>query len=98
MPFLRFDNVSKHFGRVSALNDISFSIEDGEFVFITGRSGAGKTTILRLILKEFLPSQGTIEFDGEDITKLPKGKIPKLRQKIGVIFQDFKVLPERTVK
>ncbi|OGM27148.1 hypothetical protein A3D00_05555 [Candidatus Woesebacteria bacterium RIFCSPHIGHO2_02_FULL_38_9] len=95
---LKLTNVSKNFGKIKALENISFEVADGEFVFLTGPSGAGKTSILRLILREFLPSNGTIEFDGQDITKLPRKKIPELRQKIGVIFQDFKVLPERTVR
>ncbi len=95
---LEFKNVSKRFGKIVALEDVSFNIDEGEFVFIAGHSGAGKTTFLRLILRELLPEKGEIILDGTDITKMPKKMIPALRQKIGVIFQDFKVLPERTVR
>lgn len=93
-----FKGVSKSFGKIKALSDISFKVEKGEFVFITGRSGAGKTTILKLILREILPDSGQITFDGTDVVNLPEDKVPALRQKIGVVFQDYKVLPERTVK
>lgn len=94
---LEVKNVTKTFGRIVALKNLSFTVEDGEFVFIAGPSGAGKTTLLRLIIREILPDQGEILLDGENITKIPKKEVPKLRQKFGVIFQDFKVLPERTV-
>jgi len=94
---LEVKNVTKTFGDITALTDVSFKIGEGEFVFISGPSGAGKTTLLRLILREFKPNQGEILLDGEDIAKLPSKSIPKLRQHIGVIFQDFKVIPERTV-
>lgn len=94
---LEFKNVSKSFGSIKALEDISIKIHKGEFVFITGSSGAGKTTLLKLILREYLPNKGHIFLDGNDITKLHHKKVPRLRQRIGVVFQDFKVLPERTV-
>lgn len=95
---LEFRNVTKEFGNIIALEDISFEIEEGEFIFISGHSGAGKTTLLRLILRELIPEYGEILLEGEDITKFPRKKVPKLRQNIGVIFQDYKVLPERTVR
>jgi cell division transport system ATP-binding protein len=95
---LNVKNVTKSFGKIKALDDISFDIAPGEFIFITGESGAGKTTLLRLILREFLPDAGEIFFEDEDITKLRSKDIPKLRQQIGVVFQDFKVLPERTLR
>ncbi len=95
---LEFKNVSKRFGKIVALDNISFTIDEGEFVFISGHSGAGKTTFLRLILRELLPEKGEINLDGTDITKMSKKFVPALRQKIGVIFQDFKVLPERTIR
>ncbi|MFV1917290.1 MAG: cell division ATP-binding protein FtsE [Patescibacteria group bacterium] len=94
---LKIKNVSKSFGDVKAVESVSFDVDDGEFVFITGPSGAGKTTILRLILRDLLPDKGEILLQGKDITKFSDKFIPKLRQKIGVVFQDFKVLPERTV-
>lgn len=95
---LKVDRVSKTFGEINALDDVSFQINDGEFVFLTGPSGAGKTTLLRLVLREFFPDSGEIVLDDVDITKLKRKEIPQLRQKIGVVFQDFKVLPERTVR
>lgn len=95
---LEFRNVSKSFGSIEALNDVSFKVNEGEFVFITGPSGAGKTTLLRMILREVVPDGGEIVLEDTDITKLKKKDIPKLRQQIGVIFQDFKVLPERTIR
>lgn len=91
-------NVTKTFGKIKAVEDATFSVGKGEFVFITGPSGAGKTTLLRLILRDYLPDKGQIFFEGKDIVKLPSKLIPSLRQKIGMVFQDFKVLPERTVK
>lgn len=94
---IKFEGVSKSFGSIKALTDTSFEVKDGEFVFLVGPSGAGKTTILKLILGEYLPSKGKIFFGKEDITKLTLKEIPALRQQIGVVFQDFKVLPERTV-
>ena len=94
---IKFSQVSKKFGKIIALTDVSFEIEPGEFIFITGPSGAGKTTLLRLILKEIVPSEGKIEIDKQDLTGLSPKKIPELRRKIGVVFQDFKLLPDRTV-
>lgn len=95
---VKFAHVSKSFGDIKALVDVSFEVKKSEFVFITGPSGAGKTTLLKLILKEIRPDKGQIVFDGEDIVNLPQEKVPSLRQKIGVVFQDYKVLPERTVR
>ena len=94
---IKFENVTKKFGEILALKNISFEVEPGEFVFITGPSGAGKTTIVKLILKEILPSEGKIKVDGEDVEKISLGKLPAFRQKIGVVFQDFKLLQDRTV-
>ena len=94
---LVFKNVTKSFGDINALNDVSFTVKDGEFVFLTGPSGAGKTTIMRLIMREFLPDSGEIFFEEQDLTKLEHKDIPQLRRNLGVIFQDFKVLHERTV-
>lgn len=95
---LKIDNVSKRFGSIRALEGVSFDINDGEFVFITGPSGAGKSTLLSLILRQFVPDTGEIIFDGIRLNSLKKSQVPRLRQKIGVVFQDFKVLPERTVR
>src|SRR3989344_633476 len=95
---IRFKNVTKKFGDITALSNVSFEVDKGEFVFITGPSGAGKTTALKLILREILPDEGKIIFDGMDVTEASKKEIPQIRQKIGVVFQDFKVLPERTLR
>jgi cell division transport system ATP-binding protein len=94
---IKFKNVTRQFGEVVALEKVSFEIAPGGFVFITGPSGAGKTTIIRLILREILPTAGLVEIDGVDLSQLPAKKIPELRQKIGVVFQDFKLLPDQTV-
>lgn len=93
-----FDNVSKRYSRkMTAISEISFKIEDGEFVFLVGPSGAGKTTILRLINHELLPTSGSVFVDDWEVNKLPKSKIPFLRRKVGFVFQDFKLLTDRTV-
>ena len=94
---VKFLDVTKKFGGVSALEKISFEINKGEFVFITGPSGSGKTTILKLILGEILPTSGTIAVDGTNVGALTPDELPLYRQKIGTVFQDFKILPERTI-
>ena len=95
---VEFKNVTKSFGNIKALNGVSFKIEKGEFVFIVGPSGAGKTTVLRLLLREFMPTSGEIILDNENITDMKSGKTPYVRQKIGVVFQDFKLLKDKTVR
>lgn len=92
-----FDNVSKSFGKIKALSNISFEVKQGEFVYLTGPSGAGKTTILKMILRELLPDTGKVLFNGIDLSDLSSFDIPNLRQQMGIVFQDFKVIPERTV-
>ncbi len=94
---IKFENVTKSFGRINALNNVSFEIKDGEFVFLTGPSGAGKTTILKMILRDTLPDSGKVFFDQNDISEISNKDVPYLRQQMGIVFQDFKVLPERTV-
>lgn len=94
---IKFENVTKKFGDVAALEDVTFKIEPGEFVFVIGPSGAGKTTIARLILRHYLPTAGCIEIAGSDISKIPGKKIPQLRRTIGTVFQDLKLLSDRTV-
>jgi cell division transport system ATP-binding protein len=79
-----------------ALDDVSFKIGKPEFVSIVGRSGGGKTTLLRMILGEESPTQGRIFFDGQDINKIKKSKIPLLRRRIGTVFQDYKLFPKKT--
>jgi len=95
---LKVNNVSKSFGNIVALEDISFDVDPGEFVFLTGPSGSGKTTLLRLILRELLPDTGEIYLEDQDITQLRLREVPALRQQIGTVFQDFKILNERTVR
>ncbi len=95
---LKLSNVTKTFGNIKALESISFEVEKGEFVFLMGPSGAGKTTILRLILREYLPDSGEIIFDGKNVAQIARRDVPKHRQKIGVVFQDFKLLAERTIR
>lgn len=95
---LKVKNVSKSFGNIISLDNISFEVAKGEFIFLMGPSGAGKTTILKLILAEYPVDSGEIIFDGFDINKLKSRDIPFFRQKVGTVFQDFKVLTERTVR
>ena len=80
-----------------ALEDISLEIEKGEFVFLVGSSGSGKSTFLRLTLKEERPTQGTVWVAGKDLTRLSNWKVPSLRRQIGTVFQDFRLLPNKTV-
>lgn len=95
---LEFNNVTKNYGAISALKNVSFKINEGEFVFITGPSGAGKTTLLKLLTRQVSPSSGKIIFDGKEVTKIKRKDVPKLRQSIGTVFQDFKLLNEKTVR
>jgi len=95
---IKFEGVTKKFGgETVALKNINFNIQKGEFIFITGPSGAGKTTLLRLILRELMPDEGKIIFEEKDIASLPKNKLHHLRRKIGGVFQDFKLLSDRTI-
>src|SRR6185436_7331891 len=79
-----------------ALNDITLSIEPGEFVSIVGQSGSGKSTLVKILMAEERPTSGTVIIGGWDITHIRKAEIPVLRKQIGVIFQDFKLLPRKT--
>jgi cell division transport system ATP-binding protein len=98
---IKFQNVTKIYEtknkqKVFALKNVSFEIKKGEFVLIVGRSGAGKTTLLKLIFAEEKPTEGKIFFEGKDITEMKDGEISKLRREIGVVFQDYKLLPTKT--
>ncbi|MDO8452265.1 MAG: cell division ATP-binding protein FtsE [bacterium] len=94
---VKFENVTKKFGSTKALEDVSFDIEEGDFIFLTGHSGAGKTTLLKLLLRELKPDSGKIIIDGVDIATLKKREVPFYRRKLGIVFQDFKLLYDRTV-
>jgi cell division transport system ATP-binding protein len=92
-----FDAVTKVYEPdVRALREVSFVIEKGEFVFVVGASGSGKSTIVRLILKELEPTRGRIIVGGRDLARLRRSKVPLLRRNVGCVFQDFKLLPSRT--
>lgn len=92
-----FEAVSKKFGSTVALDDISLEIKQGEFVFLVGPSGAGKSTLLKILTREILPSEGKVLINHKDTTKLKSSEVPNLRRRIGVVFQDFKLLDDRTV-
>ncbi len=95
---IRFENVSKTYpnGTV-ALQNVSVEINKGDFVFLVGSSGSGKTSFLRLVLREELPDSGTIHVSGKNVLKMPKWRVPYLRRNIGCVFQDFRLLPNKTV-
>jgi cell division transport system ATP-binding protein len=95
---IRFDGVTKIYkGDVVALRDVSLNVNKGEFLFIVGPSGSGKSTALRLLLREEAPTTGRIIVAGRDISRLSSWKVPQLRRNIGCIFQDYKLLPNKTV-
>ncbi len=96
---IEFKNVSKRYEGASApaLKDINLTIDKGEFVFVVGSSGAGKSTFLKLMMREEVPSAGTIIVDDTDLTKIKKRDIPKFRRRLGIVFQDFRLIPNMTV-
>ena len=95
---IRFEHVAKRYpGGVQALSDVNFELGRGEMAFLTGHSGAGKSTLLRLIAVLERPSRGQVLFDGKNIGRVSSRQIPKLRRKVGVIFQDHKLLTDRKV-
>ncbi len=94
---IRFAGVTKDYDNLTALKDLTFSIEKGEMVFVTGPSGSGKTTLLKLIYYAEKPDKGTISVDGWDTEQLKESSIPFLRRNIGVVFQDFRLLENRNV-
>lgn len=95
---IKFENVSKEYdNNVKALTNVSLDIHKGEFVFLVGSSGAGKSTIIKLLLKEEEPTEGKIILKDMDITKVRNRRIPYIRRNVGVVFQDFRLLPNKTV-
>ncbi len=95
---IRLENVTKVYeGGTVAANNVSLEIQKGEFVFLVGESGSGKSTLIRLLLRDEPVTRGTIWVAGKDITTLPKWKIPYLRRSVGTVFQDYKLLPNKTI-
>ena len=94
---IHFENVTKEFKNVVALRDFNLQVDPGEFVFLVGASGAGKSTFIRLILKEIDPSQGKIFVGGKDLKKVKSREVPYYRRKIGMVFQDFRLIPSLNV-
>jgi cell division transport system ATP-binding protein len=96
---IAFNQVTHYFGEEStpALEGVSFEIDKGDFVFVTGRSGCGKTTLLRLLLRELQPTQGEVYFAGESLRDLSRRKVAKHRRRVGVVFQDYQLLDDLTV-
>ena len=101
MNILKIENLKKVYGsgetEVKALDDISFQVEEGEFIAIIGPSGSGKSTLIKLILKEEEPTSGNIIINGKDTTFLKQSRVPYLRRSMGIVFQDFRLLPDKTV-
>ena len=95
---IEFKNVSKKYGTGTvAVDNANFTIEKGEFAFLIGDSGSGKSTMIKMMLKEEDPSSGNIIINGRDITKIKPSKVPYLRRSMGIVFQDFRLLPDKTV-
>lgn len=95
---IRLENVTKVYeGGTVAARDVNLDIQRGEFVFLVGPSGSGKSTLIRLMLRQEPITRGTVWVAGKDITRLPRWKVPYLRRSIGTVFQDFKLLPNKTV-
>jgi cell division transport system ATP-binding protein len=95
---IHLDRVSVEFPNgVRALRDASVSIAKGDFAFVVGPTGSGKSTLLKLLYREILPSEGSVVVDGEDVGRLKPAAVPYLRRKLGIVFQDFKLLPQKNV-
>jgi len=94
---IKFQNITKIYNHsTAALDNVSFKVERKEFVSIVGKSGAGKTTLIKLLLGEEKPTKGRVFFENQDVHKIKKEKLPFLRRKIGTVFQDYKLLPSKT--
>lgn len=94
---IEFQNVSVSYNHRPVLDDISFRLENGEFSYLIGQTGAGKSSFLRLIYRDLLPDSGTVKVAGLDVTSLSDKKVPYLRRRLGIVFQDFQLLPDRSV-
>lgn len=93
---IKFEDITKEYNDLVALSDVNLEIKEGEFLFLVGPSGAGKTTLIKLLIREELPTAGEVFYQDLEVTKLPPKKLPQLRREIGVVFQDFKLLPRKT--
>jgi cell division transport system ATP-binding protein len=98
-PIVVLSNVTKTYpnGR-NALHEVDLVVPEGDFVFLVGPSGAGKSTLMRLLIRDELPTEGTVFLDGEDLARLPRRRVPRVRRKVGIVFQDFKLLPTKTAR
>ncbi|HET9680460.1 MAG TPA: cell division ATP-binding protein FtsE [Candidatus Limnocylindrales bacterium] len=98
-PVLILNNVTKTFpnGR-SALREVDLVVPEGDFVFLVGASGAGKSTLIKLLIRDELATEGQVLLDGDDLARLPRRRVPHVRRKVGIIFQDYKLLPTKTVR
>jgi len=98
-PVLVLNNVTKTYpnGR-SALREVDLVVPEGDFVFLVGQSGAGKSTLIKLLIRDELATEGQVILDSDDLARLPRRKVPHVRRKVGIIFQDFKLLPTKTVR
>ena len=97
-PVISFHGVSKVYPNgTTALRDVNLAVHQGDFCFLVGASGAGKSTLVRLLIREETASRGRIFIDGQEITRMPRRRLPRLRRKFGIVFQDYKLLPKRTV-
>ena len=95
---IHFQHVTKSYGSNVGIEDVSIDIDKGDFVFLVGPSGAGKSTFIKLLLREVAADQGVIRVNGQEVTALSNRQIPKLRRSIGIVFQDFRLLPKKTVE
>ena len=95
---IEISKLTKTYDRgTKALKDVNITIDDGEFVFITGRSGSGKSTLIKILLKEVEPTSGRVVVNDMDLRKMPRRYVPKYRRRLGVVFQDFRLLKDKTV-
>ena len=95
---IEISKLTKTYDRgTKALKDVNITIDDGEFVFITGRSGSGKSTLIKILLKEVEPTSGRVVVNDMDLRKMPRRYVPKYRRRLGVVFQDFRLLKDRNI-
>jgi len=94
---IAFNNVTVSYNHRVVLDRIDFSLGNGEFIYLIGQTGAGKSSFLRLIYRDLLPNEGSVQVAGMDVSSLPDKKVPLLRRRLGIVFQDFQLLPDRTV-